>query len=363
MFNTSVRGTPTVLATRRCIFGMLFAVYLAAFSGCQEPLPDKTSSSYEEPHSLRLDLGSPAGRRVLVVHSYHAAYPWTAAIDRGIHEILDGTGVEQKTFYMDTKRHTEEAWKKQAGEAAMAEVKAWQPDVVIATDDNAQAYFGRNLVDGPIPLVFCGVNADPAKYGYPAFNVTGIIERPMLDKNVRYAKRFVPVERLVILSSNDPTSLGAINFMREQHVDCKHVDFRLVETLQQWREQVRLANQDASVLAIYMYHTLTMPGEAESVDPGRVMSWTAENTTVPTIAFFEFGVTDGCLLGIVASGEEHGREAAHYAFDILQGTPVGNLPVIHDSGGKTLLNRTTARRLGIPLDSLDLTGIDVVEGE
>ena len=70
------------------------------------------------------------------------------------------------------------------GKEALTLVKEWRPDAVITSDDNAQEYFATKLRNTSTPVIFCGVNADPSKYGFPARNVSGIIERSSLHRSL-----------------------------------------------------------------------------------------------------------------------------------------------------------------------------------
>ena len=64
-------------------------------------------------------------------------------------------------FRMDTKRNTDEEFKKTAALKAKAEIEASKPDVVIAADDNASKYLIQPYFkDASLPFVFCGVNWD-----------------------------------------------------------------------------------------------------------------------------------------------------------------------------------------------------------
>jgi ABC-type sugar transport system substrate-binding protein len=114
-----------------------------------------------------------AAKKVLIVHSYHAEYDWCQGVNEGIEKILKLAGVETRIFYMDTKRNSIQEWKEKSGQAAEAEMNAYDPDVVITVDDDAQAFFAKKHVnDDKRQIVFCGVNAEPEKYGFPAKNVT-----------------------------------------------------------------------------------------------------------------------------------------------------------------------------------------------
>ena len=73
-----------------------------------------------------------AGKKILFVNSYHEGYEWSDGVEKGLHTVLDGTGVEVKFVRLDTKRNPDEAFAKTAGTQAKAEIEAFKPDVVIA---------------------------------------------------------------------------------------------------------------------------------------------------------------------------------------------------------------------------------------
>ena len=62
-------------------------------------------------------------------------------------------------FYMDAKRHTDEAWKIDAGRRARTRVEEYHPDIILAADDDAQQYFAVFYVNTALPVVFTGVDA------------------------------------------------------------------------------------------------------------------------------------------------------------------------------------------------------------
>ena len=47
-----------------------------------------------------------AGKKIFFINSYHSGYAWSDGIGKGIKDILNGTGIELKTYDMDTKRNT-----------------------------------------------------------------------------------------------------------------------------------------------------------------------------------------------------------------------------------------------------------------
>ena len=118
-----------------------------------------------------------SSKKVLFIDSYHQGYAWSDGITAGIQNTLAGSGVDLRIHRMDTKRNGSEAFKKQAALTAKAVIDEYQPDVVIAADDNASKYLIVPYYrGGDLPFVFAGVNWDASVYGFPANNVTGMVE-------------------------------------------------------------------------------------------------------------------------------------------------------------------------------------------
>lgn len=318
---------------------------------------DRPIAVYTDPVSRQVG-------KVLLVHSYHSGYPWVDVITRGVQMALDGQHIEVKTFYMDTKRRTDLAWKEQAGAEAKEIVAQWQPDVVIAADDNAQQYFAKDYVetDGP-SVVFCGVNAKLSVYGYPARNVTGILERPHFAESLGMLSRLLPQARhIAIVTDDSPTSTGAIDYMIAP-APWRIVSCEQPRTLEQWRAAIGSAQNRADAIAVYMYHTLKDGDGQTSVEPSQVMSWTVKNSRIPIVGFSIFAVDDGVLCGYLESGVEHGFKAGQMAREILDGTAPGEIPIVTALEGHAMINLATARDLDIEVPSRVLIETAIVVEE
>ena len=330
-----------------CMAALLLVASLLA--GCAPEVPKRTGPARAAPAADNGPSLDPAGKRILLVHSYHPEYPWVAAITAGVQHELAGTGAELDVFYMDTKVRTSEAWKQEAGRLAQQRLAASRPDVVITADDNAQQYFAQELAGDSLAIVFCGVNADPSLYGFPAPHVTGIIERPHFIQTLGLARRLGSIRRIAMLSCDDETSRGAFSAMKQADLDVEVTEWLLTNSFPQWQDAILRWNGAVDAIGIYMYHTLHDTTTGVSMDPGQVVSWTSQAATVPTLGFFDFAIENGLLIGQVESGFEHGQRAAHYALEILRGRSPGSLPVRRADAGVLMVNKTTARRLGIAL--------------
>ena len=193
--------------------------------------------------NLLLITAAPCGNRVLVVHSYHEGYDWVQGINNGIRENLKSDQA-YRTFYMDTKRHPSLEWKKKAAQEATELLKTYHPQVVITVDDNAQRFFAHDYVGkSPIQFVFCGVNEEPEEYGYPAANVTGILERTYPAQVLGLLKRMCPqVLNVAWVSDYSPTSVGVLARVQKlaqlNKLPLKIVAYKQPVTFEAWRNTI-----------------------------------------------------------------------------------------------------------------------------
>ncbi len=348
---SSLAGWQPAPRYARLVASILVVLALLS-SACREELPPRpyegnaAESPALTPSPAVLPIGL-KGRRMLLVHSYHQGYRWVDTITEGVQAAIRGTGLELDIFCMDAKRHTDEAWKIDAGRRARKRVDEFHPDIILAADDDAQEYFATSYLNTALPIVFTGVDADPSKYGYPAVNVTGVIERPHFKESLAFAQRLRPIKRIAVLSCHDSTSILALGFMKQEQLDVEVAEWLMVDDFDGWKKAVERFNRSVDAIVVRSYQAVKKPGSSENVAPRDVAAWTCRHATVPTIAFHDFEIEDGLLVGVVKSGQEYGRIPAEYALQILEGTPPRSLPIIKPRKGIKMINCSTARRLGI----------------
>jgi len=300
------------------------------------------------------------GARLLIVHSHHPGLTWCISINNGIMDRIKDTGVIWDTFYLDAMRHPDTVSLKHAGEMAMAKVAEFKPDIIITVDDEAQQYFGQYYIDSDLPIVFCGVNADASKYGYPASNITGLIDRPYFNKALELARRFFSIKKIAVISTDEISSIATLTFIKERLGENEKAIFKLVKNFDDWKKEIISYNNSVDLIAVYKFHTVVDKATGNVVDLYTVLNWTVENTKLPTIGFYELSIGDGLLIGVVESGRTHGYKAAEYAIALLEGTPISSLPITQAKGEQNLINRNTAKKLGLKLDKEMLRDVKFV---
>lgn len=265
--------------------------------------------------------------KVLVLQSYGPDYAWTRDVDRGLRRGLEQNGhYSLRWHYMDLKRHPWPEAKERAGIQVRSVIDKWQPDLVIAIDDDAQQFAARHYVNRPdIKIVFAGVNGNVDAYGYEgASNVTGILERLPLqalkDALLEASPQRRKPWRMVEICDNSETVRRDHQFVAA--FDWKPVIYtgaHLVATFPEWQKAVLAADQEADLILTTNYRQLRRSEEDRTLVPPReVIAWTMANTTLPVIGVNGFFVEDGGMLAIATSPFEQGEVAAAQAREILE---------------------------------------------
>ncbi len=305
--------------------------------------------------ALGLFAAEPAIGRVLILHSYHAEFDWVQGINDELMPSLEAAGIPFRTFYMDTKRRSGMAWKKESARLAKEIIDTYAPDVVIAVDDNAQEHVVRDYCGrSPIQFVFAGVNADPETYGYPAPNVTGILERTYPGQTLNLLKIMLakPVH-LVWISDDSATSSQILQRVRPKAEKGQlplPVDaFERPSTFRQWKTAIGKYDDDPHIggFLIPLYHTVRTHADGPSMEPAKVMQWTVAHTRKPVVGLWRFGVDDGAVGAVVVDPKEHGKVAGLMARQIHAGKKAAEMPLVTNREGFVIINIAAAGRLGI----------------
>ncbi|MEZ5671493.1 MAG: ABC transporter substrate binding protein [Thiotrichaceae bacterium] len=281
-----------------------------------------------------------AGKKILHIDSYDDSYNWSLGILRGINKILLDTQVELKTVYMDTKRNTSDEFAQQAAQRVKSEIEVFQPDVVIASDDNASKYIVMPYYkDASLPFVFCGINWDITPYGYPYQNTTGMVEVELIDSIVKNLRLYAKGDRLGYLAPDELSEHKII----QNHTNISKIHYTaqfFVKSFTEWKQ--RFLELQSSVDMIL----LTNNGGISGWDNAEAQHFVEQNTKIPVGAQHDF-MMPYALLGIVKSPEEQGEWAAQAALKILDGTKPSEIPIARNKQGKLYINLRMGNRLNI----------------
>ena len=255
----------------------MFVLSIVMFvTGCTPATPTAVPAS--DTVSGQEDNSGPdyTGKKILWVNSYHEGYPWSDGIASGLHEVLDETGVELKIVQMDTKNNPDEAFGQAAGVKIKAEIEAFQPDVVIASDDNAQKYLVVPFLKGTeLPVVFNGVNWDASAYGFPTSNVTGMVEVELPDQLVDLLKAHAQGEQLGYITIDSETERKVVETYNQRFFNGQMQPY-WVKTQDEFKTAFLAAQQEVDI--IFMGNN----AGSDKWDEEEMKQFVLRNATIPT---------------------------------------------------------------------------------
>jgi ABC-type uncharacterized transport system substrate-binding protein len=297
--------------------------------------------------------GAYASKKILWVDSYHQGYEWSDDIENGIRDVLYETGVKLKIFRMDSKRNDTEMYGRDAGRRARDAVDEFKPDVVIASDDNAQKYLVVPfLKDSEQPVVFCGVNWDASIYGYPAANITGMIEEDLVSEMLKKFQTYARGKRIGYLSGNVETERKIVEIYNKRFFGGEMKTY-LVNSMNAFKEAFLRAQEEVDMLYIYNYSGITdwHPAEAEK--------FLFNSTKIPTGSHIGF-MAPYVLFTVAKVPMEQGNFAAKTALKILDGISPAQIPVAANELTQMTINLKMAQAAGFILPASLLKGATVI---
>ncbi|MBI9110204.1 ABC transporter substrate-binding protein [Maridesulfovibrio ferrireducens] len=291
--------------------------------------------------------------KVLVIESYHAEYQWDINYEKGLESILKDVA-DIYYFRMDTKRIKTELHEERAALAWQA-YTTLMPDVVVLADDNAIKFLGSKFIETETPVVYLGINNNPRNYIPLNKNITGVLERPLYKRSVKYLKKILHIEQgkiLVLLDTGTTSKVlcdSVFEGCKSLRIGDVQVDIELVGSFNDWKDIVNRSDEKGySAIILGLFHTLHERGK--SVSSPDIMAWTYENTPVPLFCFWEMDVGKNKTIGgLVLSGEVQGSTAGEIVLDILNGVPVNKIKPIIPTQGLFLFSSSELKKWRIVL--------------
>ena len=284
-----------------------------------------------------------ATKKIIFIDSYHPDYYWSNGLLQGIRKSLEDSEHDLKVHYMDTKNKRSEREKKEAGKLAKQVIEAFAPDVIIASDDNASQYLIAPYYRGAqTPVIFCGLNWNPSKYGYPAPNVTGMREVEHIPALLLQLQKYSNGSEIGFIGLNSLSQAGKLRMLQEKYgVAWNH--HVLVDTYSQWKAAY-LALQE-KVDAIYISNFAGIKGW-DGEDFKKVVR---SQSKIPSGAAIDWA-KDYAMITVAKSAEEQGRWAGQTALRILNGESPQDIPITENKSGTLYLNMGIADSLNITFD-------------
>ena len=318
------------------------------------------------PLAVRAQAGVPAARvpassNAPIVGFLNSASPVTYRFNADAFR----EGLTQAGFVEGRNVHIEERWANGdygALPALAKELVAKGVAAIAATGDVASARAAQSAT-ASIPIVFT-IGGDPVRFrlvesfSRPGGNVTGIafVPNQLAAKRVQLLHQVVPhVARIGLLMNPDNPNVAA------ELADSKHGADRLgLEIVVQNARGA--AEIDAAFAQLVRADVQAVVAATDPVllDRREQIAALAERSALPAISFTRQLAVAGLLMSYGPDILWMYRQAGGYVGEILKGSKPATMPVMQSVRFELVLNRKTAKRLGLSVTPTFLASVDSV---
>ncbi|MDF2446673.1 MAG: hypothetical protein K0S46_1909 [Moraxellaceae bacterium] len=277
-----------------------------------------------------------AAPRVLLLNSFHAQYPGTAVVTRGVIDGFRGHLPLENLFieYLDARRLGDGPEHTTSVKALLREkYDHLRPDLVISTDDYAFQLLlqSRDELFGPdTPVVFAGVNAFEPQQLEGRRHFTGLVEGLEIEGNLALIRRLQPDVQHIVLLASGATAEGRRVVAEARQALARQQgkagpalelwdDFTMNEL---WQRLGRLPEHSA-VLMLNIQRTRDGQYFGQATD----LPLLTRVSGAPVYGMWGSMIGSGVTGGLMNDLYEHGRQAAQVALRVLAGTPAEAIPV------------------------------------
>lgn len=273
-------------------------------------------------------------KKILWIDAYHQGYSWSDGIEEGIASVIGQTNAEYKIHRMDTKRNADEAFVLQAADDAKQVIEAFQPDIVIGTDDNVSKYLIMpHYKDAELPFIFAGTNWSADDYGFPFSNVTGMVEVNAAGELIEILQSMAKGNRIGFLASSRITEKKDIKYT--QKLFDFEFDARYVETFDEWKIAFK-EMQDLYDIVVFQNNA-----GINNWNDDEAAAFARAHTKIPTGSFYPW-MKKFVMIVYAKVPQEQGRYAAETALRVLDGERAGDIPIAQNQQGKVIINAKIA---------------------
>ena len=294
--------------------------------------------------------------KILHVMSYHSEWQWNIDQLNGFKDALDGIDIEYSIYEMDTRHRSSAEAISQSAHEARNLIDNWKPDLIYTNDDHAQKHVAQHYVNSPVPIVFSGVNADPADYKFTnSSNVTGVTEVEHAYQTITLLKHMVPeLETIALIIDDGPTWPGVVKRVRNAVDDMPGINVTHVYKVKSFEDYKQIITEQSNgidafgILGVFTF----VDKLGNKIAYEHVLEWTAEHSDKPDFSFWGDRVELGTLAAVRVSGYAQGFAAGRKARQILEHcVSPADIPIEPTKRGEPALSLSRAEALGMKIPS------------
>jgi len=305
--------------------------------------------------ALTADAVLPQRLEMVVIHSYHQDYPWTALQHEGFTDTLSHTlpeyDINFSVEYLDTKRvRPSTDYLQKFLYYLQAKHLDDIPALIYVTDDNAMNFVlgvGAQSVQ-TTPVVFSGVNNLSLAKTLDRQQITGVFERKDVESSIRLVQQIRPGTKRIIFLGDGGSTDQAIG-IRIKEVSQHYAGLEIVHigrsSLNDLLETLRAAGTGV-VIVTTIGGVRDTSGHVLELD--KIMEQVT-NTGRMVLIMEDAYLFPGVLGGYVTTARLQGETAARLATRIIRGEAVSSIEPVTESPAELIFDWNTLRHFGVRL--------------
>jgi signal transduction histidine kinase len=273
-----------------------------------------------------------ASVRVLIIHSFHKGDRWNDDLGEGISQNLEASSLHPEIIYeyMDSQRYPGRDNHRLLHRLYATKYHLHPPDLVVTTDENALKFIlqHHDSLFPDIPVVFCGIKYFNKDMLFGEKDITGIVEKVDIGKNIELAKQINPnISELLIVVDNSDTSIAMIltilSWMKNHPSDLK-IEFTPLMTMQKLRSKLSALSKESAVILV----NFTSDKDGQLFSSEQSAKIISQSSPVPVYVLWDNYLSNGVLGGYLISAREQGKQVAQIAERILLSGKVNTPPIL-----------------------------------
>lgn len=303
------------------------------------------------------------GRKILIVMSYD----YETTMERGMKQTFDALlrGAELQYVWLNAKRQPQQAVSR--AEEAFQLFQEFNPDVVVAVNDNAQDLFVVPYLKNKVstPVVFAGVNDDADKYGFPAENVTGVLEKKHYRESISFAQLIDPGIQTIGIIYPDNLSqrknVEQINREKDSYA-ARVTEIVKVSTVDEL--EAAIADLSAKIDAFLIFNPVGIRDQSgKAMSEKNLYRLILQKVKKPTLAVNDWEVEAGILCGVIKDNNEQASLAVEVIDKLFAGQGAKNIAISANKNGRRYINIVTLKGLGLRPAPQALVGTKIISSQ
>ncbi|MDD5759869.1 MAG: ABC transporter substrate binding protein [Desulfobulbaceae bacterium] len=303
------------------------------------------------------------GRKILVVMSYDLE----TKMEKGMQQTFDDLlpGAELQYVWLNAKKKPQQATAR--AEEAFRLFQEFNPDVVVAVNDNVQELFVVPYLKNKVstPVVFAGVNDDADKYGFPADNVTGVLEKKHYKESISFIQLIDPgIQTIGIIypdNLSQQKNIEQINREKETYA-ARVSEIVKVNTVDEL--EAAIADLSSKIDAFLIFNPVGIRDRyGKAMSEKDLYRLILQKVKKPTLAVNDWEVEAGILCGVIKDNNEQASLAVETIDKLFAGQPIKDIAISANKNGRRYINIVTMKDLGLKPAPQALVGTKIVSSQ